>query len=318
MEIMSDVSLALQNLQLPAYNSIRVVFGKALERRSRQKEPNCTIFNWLALKAHPLELLNEDCAIYIDAIGVEDAQRKCNSDVLGKTSRPFVEFNGSCGDFWAEMAAIKILKRNGYSRFRPIHKQLSDGTTSDYEAHRGSETVLIEVKNVRPNSTMLDVFNKEIQQLYNRNPCQFGFSIAFEYPYDRRPTAEQEHRIVQFLESLCGVKPPVIKELDLVDAVSKVTVREGFGTAVMTRAIRPSSPEPLSMEWFSSKIRSKAEEAYSQMKNSSGHKVLVINFDSPSGLLSTDFVDEARKVMVEVFNGEVDPYFLVYRDMVPL
>src|SRR5262249_27251922 len=117
---------------------------------------------------------------------------------------------------------------------------------------------------------------------------------------------------------LRGLKPPFTKQLDLIDHISRVTVSEGKGTTAMIRQFGPSSPEPLSKDWFLAKIRHKAEEAYGQMKNSSHLRVLVINFDSPSGFLSGDFVSEARTAMSEAFKREVDPYLLLYRDTVLL
>lgn len=310
---MSTVAEALNNLELPQYSSIRAIFGKALVKRSKQKEVRCALFNLLATRAHPLELLNEDCASYIAEIGLVDAQRKCNSDVLGNAGRPFVDFNGSCADFWAEMAAIRVLRDKGYSRFCAIHKELADGTTSDYEACHGDARAYIEVKNMRPNKTILDTFDKEIRRRYGMEPSKYAFNVAVDYPYDNRPTGEQEGRISGFLKSIRGRKPPFHETLDLVEAIAHVTVLEGRGTALMTRGVGPESPEPLNKAWFLSKIRAKAEVAFSQMKDVNRVKVLVINFDSPSGSISADFIPSAQEVIREVFNGAVDPYVLLYR-----
>ena len=266
----------------------------------------------------PLRRLNADCCIYIEAIGLKDAQRKCDADVLGNAKQIAAEFNGSCGDFWAEIAAIRALKQAGYSNFRAIHGQQHDRTTSDYEASLKGEPAFVEVKNVRSNKTVFDTFTKELKRLHGFEPSMFSFHIVIDYPYDRFPTPEQERRIRAFLNSLRGVTPPCERTLDLVDAQSRITVMAGEGTVAMTRFIGPSSPEPLSKEWFTSKIRSKAEEAHRQMKNSSALKVLVINFDSPTGSLSGDFVTEARRIMAEVFDGNVNPFFLLYGNSVSL
>jgi hypothetical protein len=45
-------------------------------------------------------------------------------------------------------------------------------------------------------------------------------------------------------------------------------------------------------------------------------KVLVINFDSPSGSISDDYVRDAKSVMRAAFKDDVRPYFLFYRDPV--
>lgn len=312
-ERMNVVTEAFKNLEMPEYSAIKAVFGKVLQKRSTHNESRCSLFNLLALRADPLRRLNEDCSIYIDEIGPEDAQRKCNADVLGNAKRPFVEFNGSCGDFWAEIAAIRVLSGAGYSQFRAIHRELPDGTTSDYEACRGGAAAYIEVKNIRPNKTVLDAFDKELRRLYDAEPTQFAFSVEVEFPYDTPPTPEQERRIVGFLESIRGLQPPLGRELDLVDSLAQITIRTGEGTVLMTRGVGPKSPEPIGKEWFLSKVRAKAEEAASQMRNVNRIKVLVINFDSPSGSLSLDFIHSAQEVMREAFNRAVDPYFLLYR-----
>ncbi len=312
---MSTVAEALKNLELLQYSSIRAIFGKVLVKRSEQKELRCTLFNWLATRAHPLELLNGDCVIYIAEIGLPDAQRKCNSDVLGNVGRPFVDFNGSCADFWAEMAAIRVLRDSGYSQFRAIHKKLADGTTSDYEACRRDAPAYIEVKNMRPNKTIFDTFDKEIRRRYEMEPSKYAFNVAVDYPYDNRPTGEQEGRILGFLESIRGRKPPFHETLDLVEAIAHVNIREGRGTVLMTRGVGSESPEPLDKARFLSKIRDKAGEALSQMKDVNRMKVLVINFDSPSGSISADFIGSAQEVIRGVFNGAVDPYVLLYRHL---
>ncbi|HWR35396.1 MAG TPA: hypothetical protein VN622_05945 [Clostridia bacterium] len=207
-----------------------------------------------------------------------------------------------------------MLRDAGYSRLRAVHKQLPDGTTSDYEGYRGESAAYIEVKNIRANTTILDAFNHELRRRYEAEPEQFGFNVAVDYPYDNPPTAEQERRIVAFLESIRGLKPPFTKELDLVESVSRITVRDGEGTTMMTRGWSWESPEPINKDWFLSKVRSKAEDASSQMRDDARLKVLVINFDSPSGSLSGDFIESARGVMRDAFGGNVDPYFLLYRN----
>ncbi len=61
-----QISEAMLNPLLPEYNAIRSVFGKVLEARSiKQRHADCFVLNLLAKKARPLELLSEDCDIYV-------------------------------------------------------------------------------------------------------------------------------------------------------------------------------------------------------------------------------------------------------------
>jgi hypothetical protein len=198
---------AIQNLSLPQYSGIKDVFGRVLEKRNKQRVPDCTLFNWLAIKAHPLELLNEDCLIYLRLIGLVDAQRKCESDLRGQVGGPAQEFNGACGDFWAEMAAIRVLASKGYDRFRAIHAEQPDGTTSDYEAYRAEVAAHVEVKNMRANKTVVDVFDREICRLHGSNPADYAFDIRVDYPFDNLPTGGQERIIRECVSSLRSCIP---------------------------------------------------------------------------------------------------------------
>lgn len=310
---MSPVAEAMQNLLLPQYSSIRDVFGNVLTKRSKQPQPSCALLSLLENKAWPLELLNEDCAIYIREIGLADARKKCHGDVLGNVGRPWREFNGACGDFWAEMSAIRVLVTKGYNRFRAIHKQQPDGSTNDYEAYLGDSPAHVEVKNMRANKTVTDFFDREIRCLHESDPAKFDFDIIVDFPYDNPPSGEQERRIRAFLEPLRGRKPPFREDLDLVDAVARINVIAGDGRARMIRGMGPDSPEPVDKERFLGKIRDKAVEALGQMKNEQRLKVLVINFDSPSGSISEDFIRDGENEIRGVFNGAVDPYVLLYR-----
>jgi hypothetical protein len=154
---------AMLNLWSPRWGAIRDVFGTVLEKRSKQHDPNCFLLNSLATNARVLELVNDDCAVYVRELGLLDARKKCERDLLGQVEGPAGEFNGACGDFWAEMAAIRVLAKKGYREFRAIFKKQFDGTTSDYEANLGARGAHIEVKNMRSNKTVLDVFDREIR-----------------------------------------------------------------------------------------------------------------------------------------------------------
>jgi hypothetical protein len=308
------VKIALQNLDLPQYSGIKAVFGKVLLQRSRQTQPDCALFERLAQKARILEHLNEDCAIYVREIGEADAQKKCFTDVRSTLKRPAQEFDASCGDFWSEMAAIRVLHETGFTKFRAIHRPEDDGTTSDYEAFLGEDGAYVEVKNMRANDTILEFFHKGIRRLQEQEPDEYGFNLSINFPYDNPPSADQERAIKQYLQNLRGRRPPFTDELDLFEAVAHINVTAGEGTAHMFRYM--PGPEPLKKEWFLGKIRAKADEAFAQMKNEQRLKVLVINVDSPSGSISQRFIRDAEKEILEVFAGKVRPYVLLYRHLV--
>jgi hypothetical protein len=278
--VTKSIDEVMRNLLLPQYSGIRDVFDTVLAMRSRRSQPSCSLLNLLATKQHILELLNEDCIIYVREIGSTDARKKCESDLLGKAKRPEAEFNGACDDFWSEMAAIRVLAEAGYHGFHAIRKQKRAGTTSDYEAHLGNRSAHIEVKNMRAGKTVLDVFDREIRRLYASEPDKYAFNIQVDYPYDNDPTGEQGRTIRSYVASLRRRQPPFKDQLDLGEAVARINVIQGSGSALMIRNIGPDPPEPLSKAKFLAKIRDKAEEARAQMKDKQRLRVLVINIST--------------------------------------
>ena len=307
------IERAMQNLSLPQYSNIRTLFERVLTARSKQRHSGCAVLGMLAKSADILKLLDEDSAIYLREIGVPDARKKCESDLLGQVKRPEIEFNGAFGDFWSEIAAIRVLASKGYHHFRAIHTKQSDGKTSDYEAYLGDMPAYVEVKNMRANKTIVDVFHREIRQFHRSDPTGYAFNIRVDYPYDNPPTGAQERAIHKYVASLRGRKPPFRESLDAGDAAVRITVKEGSGTAMMMRGIGPETPEPLSKERFLAKIHDKAEEALAQMKDKQRVRVLVINFDSPSACIAKEFIYDAEEVVRTVFNGAVQVYVLHYR-----
>jgi hypothetical protein len=308
-----QVREAMLNLSATEYSAIRDVFGTVLEKRSKHDKPDCALLNLLATRHHLLELLNEDCGIYVRELGLVDARRKCEKELLGQAVGRAREFNGAFGDFWSEIAAIRVLSDEGYHRFKPIFKEQSDKTTADYEAFRGADRAHIEVKNMRSTETILNVFDEELRRLHDSEPQGYSFNIEVRYPYDKRPTGEQERAIRAFLSNICGQKPPFERSLDLNDAVAQIKVIEGNGTVFMSRSLTLDSAESLDKEKFLAKVRDKADEALAQMRNSQCLRVLVINFDSASGSISDEFVWDAKNVISAQFNGRVEPYVLLYR-----
>jgi hypothetical protein len=307
---------ALQNLCLPQHSEILNVFGRVLRARAKWREPSCAILDMLERKDRILELLNEDCAVYISQIGLVDARKKCEHDVLGQVKQPAKKFNGICGDFWSEMAAIRELAKNGFHKFRAIASGKAAQTACDYEAYFHSEPADIEVKNIRSSPTVLDIFDECIRENFRSEPSEYAFNIQVEYPYDSRATPQQVRAIRSYVASLRGRTPPFNDDLDLGEASARTHVIAGLGTTFLTRAIGLDSPEPLRKDKFLAKIHEKAVEALAQMKNKQRVRALVINVDSPSGSIPEEFIRAAQDVVSLAFRGEVKPFILHYRYLV--
>jgi hypothetical protein len=309
------VERAMEHLALPEVSSIRDVFGEILAKRSTEKNPDCALFRLLRRKGWPLDILNEDCRLFVEAIGAQGARRKCHAELMGKVGRPANEFNGSTDDFWSEIAAVRTLVANGFRNIRAIHKKQPDGSTSDYEASYGPDAAHIEVKNVRSNKTVLHVFDEEIRKQAASDPTRFWFHLAIRYGYDNPPTAEQDRRIRDYVRSLRGRVPPFNDVLDLAEAKARISVTAGVGTSMMFSGFGPDSPEPIDKGRFLNKIRDKAGEALAQMKDQKNLKVVVINYNSPSASISEDYLRDAEKLILEHFNGAVRPIILVARQL---
>lgn len=312
MEIES-IQVALENLALPQNRPIAEVFGRILEKRSTQRDPSCFIFRLLEHGSnHYLRQLNDDCDVFSRELGAEEARRKCEKEVKGVVSRPPKDFNRRCGDFLSEMAAIRELRKDGFTDFKAIYNQFLELGTHDYVAARGTMAARIEVKNLHANETVLDVLSRSLAGAHEREPAGFPFHLGIDYPYDNYPTAAQERTIRDFVVGLRGLKPPFRTTLDLADAIASIEVTEGQGTAHLTRGGGGSWPEPLNYHWLLGKVRAKAEDARSQFPNGDYLKVLVVNIDSPSGMLSFDFLRQARDEAKSVIGGDVLVYLLLY------
>lgn len=129
---------ALTNLLLPKYRAIRNVFGLVLEERGKRAEPDCTLLDMLADRTPGLDIGNQYCSAYVGQIGPEDAARKCAVDLIGPARESNrANFDDAAGDFWAEIAAVKELVKQGYHSFRAVQPS-GEGKTYDYEAAWGT------------------------------------------------------------------------------------------------------------------------------------------------------------------------------------
>ncbi len=308
------IPAALAALSRPENIPIRLIFGRALEARSREPvNHSCGLFGLLSRDGWPIDQFNGQCADYLKLVDPENAQRKCWSDLRGCIASPVRDFNGGCADFFAEINAVRVLSVEQYHSFFPITGRLQDGTTADYSAvNSQGEHVYVEVKNIRSNRTLADIFCETIQQFESEQPGMYPYRLCVDYPSDEPPTGEQVREIEEYVRSLKGRIPSANEQLHLGEFSVRIGVEKGEPYAFMTRGIGPDTIEPLNKARFIGKVRSKAEKAATQMCGTTHRKVLVINYDTPSAEISLDFVESAKAEMLDVFQGNVVPYFLHY------
>ena len=87
-------------------------------------------------------------------------------------------------DFWAEMAAIHALAKEGFHEFRPIRKRYP-GTNDYYGVHQQKGAAYIEVKNLHANETLLKVLNRVLADASRRDPSAYAFRLRLNYPFLR-------------------------------------------------------------------------------------------------------------------------------------
>src|SRR3981081_2499430 len=133
--VTAPVDEAFENLLSLENRPIQDIFGEVLAKRTKQRESDCFIFRLLALgQIHELVELKRDCDIYLRELGLKEAQRKCRDEIMGAVRLPPREFNARCGDFWAEMAAVRVLADDHFHGFRPFARKEGE-RTSDYLAN---------------------------------------------------------------------------------------------------------------------------------------------------------------------------------------
>jgi hypothetical protein len=315
--VTATVDQAFRDLLLLENRPIHDIFGEVLAKRTKQRESDCFIFRLLALgQIHELDDLKRDCGIYIRELGLKEAQQKCRDEIIGAVRLPSGDFNARCGDFWAEMAAVRVLSDDHFHRFKPIARKQQ--RTSDYLANVESVPAYVEVKNLHANEIILDVFVREIREAHGRQPSSYAFHLRVDYPYDHRPTGEQERIIRDFIQRIEGRQPPFRAALDLVNFQATIDVTAGDGNAHLCRAVGGDYPEPVNEEWLLKKVRNKAEEALGQMPADDHVRALVINVDSTTAMLSSDFFEKAQQEIRDVFVGSVRPYVLHFRHVIPV
>ena len=133
------------------------------------------------------------------------------------------------------MCAVKELGKIGYSNFEPVLTKI-DGKTVDYVAEFGSAKAAIEVKNLRPPITLLDVFASALSGELAMKPSLYPFRLNLSYYSDNTVTTKQHDEIVRYVQELAGRPPPFVDKVELNGGV-EVTVRveQGSGEAMMSR-----------------------------------------------------------------------------------
>jgi len=310
------VDQAFANLLSLENRPIQDIFGEVLAERNKQRESDCFIFRLLALgQINELAELKRDCDIYIRELGLKEAQRKCRDEIMGAVRLSPREFNARCGDFWAEMAAVRVLADEHFYRFRPFARK-EGKRTSDYLANLESVPAYVEVKNLHANEIILDIFVREIRKAYSRQSSSYAFHLRVDHPYDHRPTGEQERIIRDFIQRIGGRQPPFREALNLVNFQATVDVTAGEGNAHLCRAVGGNYPEPVNEEWLLKKVRNKAEEALGQMPVDYHVRALVVNVDSTTAMLSSDFFEKAQQEIRDVFMENIRPYVLHFRRLI--
>jgi len=310
---------ALANLELPEYTGIRDVFGTVLQKRSEAPECDCAWFDMLGGRFPILEQINSQCLVYVQLISAEDARKKAEADLLGPAMQlTRTRFQNSLGDFYAEIAAITELSSLGYDQFRPKYVS-TKGKAYDYEARLNEQPVCIEVKHVRPPQTLVNVFFDEVRRLAGSEPKAYPLNFGIEYFHDNTVTLEQEERVLSYLASVRGRTAPFTDSITFQDeTVLRVKVQPGSCTAMRTWAKRMNDPETFKVEGLLNKIREKAERAQAQMSHADCLKILVININTPWAELDVTHVHAAAKIVRDVSDGNLRPYFMHYYHLIPL
>lgn len=242
----------IATLALPEYGDLRALFGSTVEAKLQSSNPDSLLTRLLANNTrHLLARINQLCAAYIERIGDADkVRRKCEKDLLrGAGKRSFQEFNGSLGDFMAEMAAVTELAKTGVTDFEPILDAKSKSV--DYRARQRGNKVCIEVKNLRAPITVFDWCAEELRRLHIEFPGEFPFHLTVRCESDNTVTPTQKVAITDFLLRQRGRTPPFEQRVELEPGLRVVfTFRSGSGNTMQLRAIRLNGPDTLNFEGF--------------------------------------------------------------------
>ena len=228
-------------------------------------------------------------------------------------------FQNWLGDFYAEPAAVVALSKLGYHQFRAKHAS-SKGKAYDYDAWLDGHPVCIEVKNLRPPRTLVNVFFDEVRRLATSDAEHYPFSLIIRYAHDYNVTLEQEECVLRYLASLRGRKAPFIEYCPFPDGTkAEVTARPGTLVAIRLTSRGINDPYSFKVEGLLNKVREKAGRAIGQMSAADCHrKVLVLNITTPWAELDQSHVQAAEEIVRQVSGGSLHPYFMHYHELIQL
>jgi hypothetical protein len=299
---------ALTRLSLPDLANVKSVLGAILERRCSSANPNCSLLAQLAHSQDQfLKLWESDCSGYLRFLQDQNlAASKAQNDLMGRVNSSRENFDSYLGDFDAEMCAVRELGKIGYSNFEPVLTKI-DGKTVDYRADFEATTAAIEVKNLRAPVTLLDVFASALLAELAKKPSLYPFRLNLTYYSDNTVTTVQRDEIVRYVRRLAGRIPPFVDKVKLNGGV-EVTVRveQGSGEAMMSRGEGFGRYGEVSLPGFLNKVEFHARTATSQFASEPNRKhVLVLNINSPSGAIWSDFLNAASERVYTVSKGTI-------------
>jgi len=300
--------------------ALNQIFGNIIRQRYLGPNPQSRILSTLVSDTrNMLPRWNSDFNEYISAIGDPDLGRqKAEEDLLSRAeSCPQAEFDSYWGDFYTEVSAVNELKK--HKKFKQFHPILpSEGKTYDYDAvDLIGESVAIEVKNARAPITIVDVFASEFVQYTEVARLR----AVLTYYWDNTVTPEQSRQIKRFVKELSKRPSGYVGTLMLAqDVLVKVSLIEGKGDVIMTRGMGGTSPEPeLNEAGLLKKISDKTEDAVRQLSTAnSRRKILVINIDTPDGMIDGNLAQAVKGIVSEKSSGQIEPVLLLHHHLLEI
>lgn len=305
---------ALARLSLPDLVNLKSVLGEILERRCSSADPVCSLLSQLAQdQSQFLQLWESDCSCYLRFLKVGNSGAvKAQNDLMGRVNSARDNFDSYLGDFDAEMCAVRELGNIGYSNFEPVLTRPDDKTV-DYWAIFQSENVAIEVKNLRAPITILDMFASSLRAEFARSPKLYPLRVHLTYYSDNTVTNVQREEITNYVRNLSGRTPPFIDKVKLNGEIDvTVRVEQGSGEAMMSRGEGFGRYGELSLPGFLNKVEFHTRTALLQFATEPDRKhVLVLNINSPSGAIWSDFLNAAAESVHSVSGGSIQCEFLL-------
>jgi hypothetical protein len=89
---------------------------------------------------------------------------------------------------------------------------------------------------------------------------------------------------------------------------------------MMTRGMGGTSPEPeLNEAGLLKKISDKTEDAVRQLSTAnSRRKILVINIDTPDGMIDDNLAQAVKAIVIEKSSGQIEPVLLLHHHLLEI